>query len=167
MQLNNKNYFLLFYNPMPSHKEKKILPYTSKQMLELVLDVEKYPEFLPWCFAAKITKRIDENHLNADLAINFKSFFQKYSSDILVEKISETEFKINVRAVDGPFKKLINEWYFKDLSTDKKNSVEVEFFIDFEFQSIILEKMIGAVFIKATGKMINAFEKRAAELFKG
>jgi len=155
---------------MPSHKEKKILPYTSKQMLELVLDVEKYPEFLPWCFAAKITKRINENHLNADLAINFKSFFQKYSSDILVEKISETEFKINVKATQGPFKKLINQWHFKDLSIDKENvkgnKVEVEFFIDFEFQSIILEKMIGAIFMKATDKMINAFEKRAKELFK-
>lgn len=155
---------------MPSHKEKKILPYSSKQMLKLVLDVEKYPEFLPWCFAAKITNKINENHLNADLAINFKSFFQKYSSDILVEKISETEFKINVKAVDGPFKKLVNEWHFKDLTNSEKNAkenkVEVEFFIDFEFQSIILEKMIGAVFVKATDKMINAFEKRAGELFK-
>ena len=151
---------------MPSHKEKKVLPYTSKQMLELVLDIEKYPEFLPWCFAAKITKKINQNHLNADLAINFKSFFQRYSSDILVKKISETEFKINVKALDGPFKKLINEWHLKDLSSNEKKSVEVEFFIDFEFQSIILEKMIGTIFTKATDKMINAFEKRAAELFK-
>jgi coenzyme Q-binding protein COQ10 len=150
---------------MPSHKEHKILPYTAKQMLNLVLDIENYPQFLPWCSGAKITERFNENHMHADLVINFKSFFQKYSSDIRVIKVSENEFRVDVISIDGPFKSLINNWHFKDIGDDQKPSVAVEFFINFEFQSLILGKMIGVILEKATKKMIDAFEKRAAKLY--
>jgi len=151
---------------MPSHKETKILPYTAKQMLDLVLDIENYPKFLPWCSAAKITNKINQNHLTADLVISFKNFSQKYTSDVKTTRISSHEYKVDVIAIDGPFKNLINHWHFQDSSDNNKPCVSIEFFINFEFQSIIMEKLIGAVFKKATDKMINAFEKRAIELYQ-
>ena len=135
-------------------------------MFDLVMDVEKYPQFLPWCLAAKITKRFPakefRDHLEADLAISFKGFTQKYSSDIRASKTIDNEFLISVAAIDGPFKSLVNSWQFKDIS----GGCEIEFFIDFEFRSMILGKMIGMIFEKATSKMIDAFEKRAQEIYK-
>ena len=150
---------------MPSHKEEKNLNYTSKQILALVLDIESYPKFLPWCMTASITKKFDENHLQADLAIGFKGIVQKYSSDIKVNKISESNFEIRVVAIDGPFKNLLNLWHIKELK-EKSNQCQVDFFIDFEFNSKMLNALIGPVFARATDKMIQAFEKRASEIYQ-
>ena len=91
---------------------------------------------------------------------------QKYSSDVKVNKISDNEYKVNVTAVKGPFKNLINIWHLREQNLDGQKLTLVEFFIDFEFQSIILEKMIGIIFEKATAKMIDAFEKRATDLYQ-
>ncbi|MES2677792.1 MAG: type II toxin-antitoxin system RatA family toxin [Pseudomonadota bacterium] len=147
---------------MPSHSEIKNLPYSAKQMFDLVLDVEKYPEFLPWCLAAKITKKLDAENFEADLAINFKGFTQKYSSNIQASQNNNSEFLINVSAIDGPFKNLTNRWQFRNIA----GGCQVEFFIDFEFKSMILGKMIGMIFEKATDKMIDAFENRAQTIYK-
>ncbi len=149
---------------MPSHKELKTLNYTSKQILDLIMDIEKYPEFLPWCIGAKITKQTDSNHLNADLAIKFKGIFQKYSSNITLKESENNNFTVKVEATDGPFRDLINLWHVKP-SKINKNHCEVDFFIDFEFKSPILNKMIGPFFTKATNKMIIAFENRAQDLY--
>ena len=150
---------------MPSHKETKILPYTAKQMLDLVIDIENYPKFLPWCLASRIRQRINQNHLIADLVISFKAFSEKYTSEVKVTTISDDEYRIEVIAIEGPFKNLVNKWHFKNLSNNGNPSTSIEFFIDFEFRSIILGKMIGVIFEKATNKMIDAFEKRAKELY--
>ncbi|MFT6077043.1 MAG: coenzyme Q-binding protein COQ10 [Myxococcota bacterium] len=165
---------------MPSHTETKTLPFSAKQMFDLVMDIEKYPEFLPWCLASKITKTSSENSLEADLVINFKGFTQKYSSNVRTSKIYapssfadanslplnrgsiDNELLISVAAIDGPFKNLINAWEFKDIS----GGCKVKFFIDFEFKSMILGKMIGMIFQKATNKMIDAFESRAHSIYK-
>ncbi|MDA0902024.1 MAG: type II toxin-antitoxin system RatA family toxin [Proteobacteria bacterium] len=151
---------------MPSHKEHKILPYSAKQMLDLVMDIENYPQFLPWCLAAKIKNHVNENILIADLVISFKAFSEKYTSEVITHKISDNEYRVAVVAIEGPFKNLVNDWHFKDISHNNQPAVSIEFFIDFKFRSLILDKMIGVVFEKATNKMINAFEKRAAELYK-
>lgn len=147
---------------MPNHKETKTLKYSASQMFDLVMDVEKYPQFLPWCLAAKITKTFNKNHFEADLVINFKGFTQKYSSDVRASQTIDGEFLISVVAIDGPFKSLVNSWQFKDIV----GGCEIEFFIDFEFKSMILGKMIGMIFEKATNKMIDAFDKRAQEIYK-
>jgi coenzyme Q-binding protein COQ10 len=147
---------------MPSHKEIKKLPYTAQQMFDLVLNVEKYSQFLPWVLTAKITKKINDLHFEADLVINFKGFTQKYSSDVRASKTIDGEFLISVVAIDGPFKNLVNSWQFKDLPN---GNCEIEFFIDFEFKSAILGKMMGMIFEKATNKMIDAFETRAKEIY--
>jgi coenzyme Q-binding protein COQ10 len=164
---------------VPSHTETKKLPFSAKQMFDLVMDIEKYPQFLPWCLAAKITRINSENSLEADLVINFKGFTQKYSSNVRNSKIYKPpsfadenliplnrgsindELLISVAAIDGPFKNLVNAWEFKDI----KGGCEIKFFIDFEFKSMILGKMIGMIFEKATNKMIDAFEKRARQTY--
>jgi coenzyme Q-binding protein COQ10 len=147
---------------MPSLTQSKILPYSAKQIHDLVMDIEKYPEFLPWCKNARITEVISENNLHADLLINFKSFFEKYTSNVEHKK-TEDGFEINVIAIKGPFKSLVNRWNIDEISTEK---CRVDFFIEFEFNSIFLTKMIGVIFEKATNKMMEAFENRAREIYR-
>jgi coenzyme Q-binding protein COQ10 len=147
---------------MTNFKESKILPYSASQMFDLVMDIENYPQFLPWCKIAKIIEIIDDQNLKADLVINFKSFFEKYTSLVSHHKISDHEFKVKAVAIDGPFKTLITKWHIKNIND--QNS-QIDFFIDFSFNSIILEKMISSLFEKAAQKMINAFEDRARILY--
>lgn len=149
---------------MPSHKEVKNLNHSARQILDLVLDIENYPKFLPWCIGAKITKIFDGSNLAADLVIGFKGIVQKYSSEIEVKKLAENNFEIRVVAIDGPFKNLLNLWHIKALPGNP-DQCAVDFFIDFEFSSKMLNLMIGPVFARATDKMIQAFEQRAFEVY--
>ena len=125
------------------------------------MDIEKYPEFLPWCKQAKIIEKISDNNLTADLLINFKNFFEKYRSDVKHGKL-ENGYFVDVVAIQGPFKSLVNKWKFIDLGDEK--SCQIEFFIEFQFNSFFLEKMLSAIFERATEKMMSAFEERAAQL---
>ncbi len=147
---------------MPSLSQNKTLPYTAEQMYALVMDIEKYPEFLPWCRQAKIIKIVSENNLQADLLINFKNFFEKYRSEVKHGRSDEEIYFIEVIAIEGPFKKLVNNWKFHNL---ENGQCQVEFFIEFEFNSIFLTKMLGMIFERATEKMMAAFEERAREMF--
>lgn len=145
---------------MPSLNRTKILPHNAKKIYDLVMDIEKYPEFLPWCKNARITKVISENNLQADLLINFKNFFEKYSSNVVHTQNGDV-YEVNVKAISGPFKNLENRW--KILKIDEENC-QVDFFIEFEFNSIFLGKMIGMIFERATEKMMDAFEERAKKI---
>lgn len=146
---------------MPEFSETKILPYKPEQIYELVMDIEKYPEFLPWCKKAKIIDVISEQNLTADLLINFKNIFEKYRSNVKHGIDENDHYFVEVKAIEGPFKKLINRWkFFED-----EQGCKIEFFIDFEFNSFFLEKMLGVIFGKATKKMMNAFETRAHEKY--
>ncbi len=147
---------------MPSLTQRKTLNYPAQTMFELVMDIEKYPEFLPWCRDARITKKISDTNLEAELLIKFKGFFEKYTSDVKFGKISEDVYFVDVVAIKGPFKNLVNKWKFKILNPEE---CEIEFFIDFEFNSKILSKLIGAIFKRATEKMMTAFEERAKEIY--
>lgn len=149
---------------MPSHKELKTLDYSPTQIKDLVMDIKSYPKFLPWCVGARVTKIINENELTADLAISFKGFFQKYTSLVTIKEIGNNSFEIKAIATDGPFNNLINLWHIKEIAGEENKS-KVDFFIDFEFNSKLLNKMIGPFFEKATNKMIKAFEKRAQDLY--
>jgi coenzyme Q-binding protein COQ10 len=146
---------------MPCLTQTKILPYSAKQIYLLVMDIEKYPEFLPWCKQAKIIEKISNENLRADLLINFKNFFEKYRSDVKHGKNGDNLYFVDVVAIEGPFKKLVNQWKFRDLENGK---CEVEFFIDFEFNSFFLTKMLGGIFERAAEKMMTAFETRAADI---
>jgi coenzyme Q-binding protein COQ10 len=146
---------------MPALKQIKTLPYSAQKIYELVMDIEKYPEFLPWCKQAKIIQEISKQNLHADLLINFKSFFEKYRSNVSHGKSGLNAYFVDVVAIEGPFKKLVNQWQFRDL---ENGECEVKFFIEFEFNSIFLTKMLSPIFKKAAEKMMAAFEERAGKI---
>jgi coenzyme Q-binding protein COQ10 len=147
---------------MPVLTQLKTLPYSAKKIYELVMDIEKYPEFLPWCKQARIVEIISDENLHADLLINFKNFFEKYRSNVTHKKIAGNIYFIDVVAIDGPFKKLVNQWHFRDL---ENGECEVKFFIDFEFSSILFSKLISPIFEKAAEKMMSAFEERMRDIY--
>lgn len=147
---------------MPTHREKKRLPYTAQQMFDLVADVASYPKFLPWTAAARIRSRtpIEGGELViADLVISFKVFRERFGSRV---EILQDRMLINTEYLDGPFKYMKSSWGFRDLP---EGGCEVDFFVDFEFRSAILQGIIGVVFNEAMQRVVRAFEARAAELY--
>jgi coenzyme Q-binding protein COQ10 len=140
---------------MPTHAQRKILRYTPEQMYALVADVGRYPEFLPWCTMAKILSA-DEHQLVADMTIGFKMFKETFRSEVALERPSE----VRVKYLNGPFRYLNNTWKF----LPHPNGCEVDFYVDFEFRSAILQAAIGLVFNEAVQLMVRAFERRAMAL---
>ena len=146
---------------MPKLNQSKALPYEAKFIYDLILDIEKYPEFLPWCKNARITKTISEHNIEADLLIKFKSILEKYKSDVKFGQNNDGSYFVNSVAIEGPFKKLTNAWKISAID-DKTCQVSLD--LEFEFSSILLSKMISVIFKKASEKMMNAFEDRAEDL---
>ncbi|MDB4839455.1 type II toxin-antitoxin system RatA family toxin [Amylibacter sp.] len=147
---------------MPTHTEKRIMPYTAKQMYDLVADVETYPDFLPWCAASRIRKVTTDSHktiIEADLIIAFKVFRERFGSRVTLKA---EKFSIDVEYLDGPFKYLNNHWIFRDVD----GGCEADFFVDFEFKSRVLQALIGVVFNEAMQRIVKAFEMRANDLYK-
>ncbi|MDA9894712.1 type II toxin-antitoxin system RatA family toxin [Amylibacter sp.] len=147
---------------MPTHTEKRIMPYTAKQMYDLVADVETYPDFLPWCAATRIRNVTKDNHktiIEADLIIAFKVFRERFGSRVTLKA---EKFSIDVEYLDGPFKYLNNHWIFRDVD----GGCEADFFVDFEFKSRVLQALIGVVFNEAMQRIVKAFEMRADDLYK-
>jgi len=141
---------------MPTHAEKKILRYTPEQMFDLVADVRRYPEFLPWCVGARVLSR-DEQVLVADLTIGFKMFRETFRSRVGLDRPGH----VHVTYETGPFRYLNNQWRF----SPAPQGCEVDFFVDFEFRSRILQMAIGVVFNEAVRLMVRAFERRAMVLY--
>ncbi|KNG93045.1 type II toxin-antitoxin system RatA family toxin [Pseudaestuariivita atlantica] len=146
---------------MPTHSETRTLPYTARQMYELVADVARYPEFLPWCAAARIRSRKpvpEGEEVLADLVISFKVFRERFGSRVLLMPETTT---IKTEYLDGPFRYMESTWAFRDVD----GGVEVDFFVDFEFKNAVLQGIIGVVFNDAMQRIVRAFERRAAELY--
>ncbi|GAA0588450.1 type II toxin-antitoxin system RatA family toxin [Craurococcus roseus] len=141
---------------MPTHAEKRLLRYTPEQMFDLVADVRRYPEFLPWCVGARIVSR-SEKEVVADLTIGFKMFRESFRSQVTMERPEH----IHVRYLNGPFRYLNNHWRF----LPHEQGTEVRFFVDFEFRSRLLQAVIGTVFEQAVRVMVRAFERRAMILY--
>jgi len=142
---------------MPTHAEKKRLPYSPEQMFELVSDVRRYPEFLPWCVGARVMSQTDAE-LIADLTIGFKMFRETFRSRVTLERPGH----VHVEYLTGPFRYLNNHWRFHPTPD---GGSEVEFFVDFEFKSRLLQAVIGTVFNEAVRLMVRAFERRAMALY--
>ena len=147
---------------MPSASIKKKIPCSKKNLIEMVLDIEKYPEFVPWCLDGKIHEKTDKGdtiEIKADLTIG-KSFFKDtYKSFVIYNK---SEDSIHVTNIDGPLKHLENEWFFRQ----DGNSSEVEFHVDFELKNKILNVLMIKSFNLGLKKIADAFEKRAIQLFE-
>ncbi|MBU2982295.1 type II toxin-antitoxin system RatA family toxin [Lentibacter algarum] len=146
---------------MPNHAETRTLPYSPEQMFALVADVARYPEFLPWCAAARV-RSVSEveggEEMLADLVIGFKLFRERFGSRVgLFEKqgLIETEY------LDGPFKYLRSNWRF----AESEGGCEVAFDVDFEFRNIVLQKAAGLFFFEAMQRIVKAFEARADTLY--
>ena len=147
---------------MPSASIKKKIPCSKTNLIEMVLDIEKYPEFVPWCLDGKIHDKTDKGdtiEIKADLTIG-KSFFKDiYKSFVIYNK---SEDSIHVTNIDGPLKHLENEWFFRQ----DGNSSEVEFHVDFELKNKILNILMIKSFNLGLKKIADAFEKRAIQLLE-
>jgi len=141
---------------MPTHAEKRYLPHRPADLYGLVADIEKYPEFLPWCVAIRVRNR-HENTVTADMVIGFKMFRESFSTRVTLSPPN----RIDVEYLNGPFKYLNNHWVFED---GDDGGCVIDFYVDFEFRSKLLQKAIGVVFNEAVIKMIDAFEKRANKM---
>lgn len=141
---------------MPTHAEHQVVPYTADQMFDLVADVDKYHDFLPWCAASKVTTRT-ETELVADLAIGFGPFREQFTSRVLLDRPREVQVKYE----NGPFRYLNNQWTF----TPQPGGCRVDFFVDFEFRSRLLQSAIGVVFNQAVQAMVKAFLRRARNVY--
>lgn len=142
---------------MPTHAEQRHLPYTQKQLFELVARVDKYPEFLPWCTATRITRQEGQTFY-ADLVVQFKVFKERFSSKVTLHP----HHQVDVEYIQGPFRYLNNHWRFLEA---EDGGCVIDFYVDFEFRSRILQKMIGLLFNEAVSRMVGAFEARARQLY--
>jgi coenzyme Q-binding protein COQ10 len=141
--------------------QQKIVPFSPQQLYGLVADVGKYPKFLPWCVGARVRSHVN-NLMIADLTIGFGPFRESFTSRVtLLPGSGDGPCAIRVEYENGPFKYLHNRWDF----TPHPNGCLVDFFVDFEFRNIILQKAIGAVFTEAVQRMVNAFLKRAEAVY--
>ena len=142
---------------MTVHSETKIINHKPEDLFDLVADVKRYPEFLPWCLAARIrTQR--ERELTADLIIGFQIFKEQFTSKVLIDR---DRLKIDTSYADGPFKYLQNHWKFKP----HHDGCEIDFYVDFEFKSRLLQTVMETLFTEAVRRMVKAFENRADELY--
>jgi len=146
---------------MPSASIKKKIPCSKENLIEMVLDIEKYPEFVPWCLGSKIHDKIDKGdkiEIKADLTIGKSFFNETYKSFVIYDKSADS---IHVTNIGGPLKHLENKWTFRQTG----DSSEVDFHVDFELKNKILNILMIKTFDLGLKKIADAFEKRANELF--
>lgn len=142
---------------MPTHAETKTLPYTPEQMFDLVADIDRYPEFLPWCLEARVWKQ-EGNVISADLVIGYKLFRERFTSQVTLERPN----LIRVEYTKGPLKYLSNTWRFLP---SNPNACVINFFVDFEFRNPVFQKVMGVFFGEIVKRMVSAFEARARQLY--
>ena len=141
---------------MPTHAERQVVPYRPEQLFDLVADVGRYTEFLPWCVGARIRSRTP-GELRADLTIGFGPFRESFASRVSLDR----PHRVKVAYENGPFRYLNNQWVFAVVP----EGTEVDFFVDFEFRSRLLQAAIGVVFNEAVRRMVGAFLRRAAQVY--
>ena len=147
---------------MSSATIKKIIPCKKQQLIEMVLDIEKYPEFVPWCIEGQVHDKNESNDLitfKGDLKVGKSILNETFSSHVSYYKEKD---KIIVTNLDGPLKHLKNEWTFKEIN----NGTQLEFFIDFELKNPVLNSIMKKSFELGLNKIAKSFEERATKLYK-
>ncbi|MXO58873.1 type II toxin-antitoxin system RatA family toxin [Altererythrobacter salegens] len=142
---------------MPGIRETRRLPYSCEEMFDLVADVGRYGEFLPWVVATRV-KSDSETEMVADMLVGFKALREKFTSQVFKTRPNEIE----VVYVDGPLKDLDNKWLFQSTAD---GGCEIHFSVDFKFKNAMFEALAGQYFDRAFRKMVTAFETRAEELY--
>lgn len=142
---------------MPGIRETRRLPYSAEQMFDLVADVGRYGEFLPWVIATRVRSN-SETEMVADMVVGFKAIRESFTSRVTKQRARE----IAVHYVDGPLSDLDNVWTFRAVD---ERTCEIDFLVDFTFKNRLFERIAGQYFDKAFRKMVEAFEQRAAALY--
>ena len=142
---------------MPGIRETRRLPYSCEQMFDLVADVDSYPKFLPWVVATRV-RSDSETEMTADMLVGFKAIREKFTSKVIKRRPE----RIEVSYIDGPLKDLDNSWNFTCLPD---GGCEIDFCVEFSFRNAVFEALAGQYFDRAFRKMVEAFEKRADELY--
>jgi coenzyme Q-binding protein COQ10 len=142
---------------MSTHAERRRLPYTPEQLFDLVAEVERYPEFLPWCVGARVRERTP-GLVVADLLIGYRMVRERFTSRVILDRPR----RIDVSYSEGPFRYLNNHWLFLP---EPDGGCTLDFFVDFEFRSRMLQKIIEVLFNEAVRRMVGAFETRARNLY--
>ncbi|WP_086619889.1 type II toxin-antitoxin system RatA family toxin [Erythrobacter tepidarius] len=142
---------------MPGTRETRRLPYSAEQMFDLVADVGRYGEFLPWVVATRVRSN-SETEMVADMVVGFKSLRESFTSRVKKDRPRE----IDVHYIDGPLSDLDNVWIFRALDD---HTCEIDFLVEFSFKNRLFERIAGQYFDKAFRKMVEAFEKRAEQLY--
>lgn len=141
---------------MPKHTETRRLPWSAEQMFDLVADIGRYPEFLPWVQGMRIRSN-DGAIVVADMIVGFKMVRERFTSRVRLERPSH----LHVDYIDGPLKHLHNDWLFRSVP----GGCEIDFSVDFEFRNRMFERLAGMFFGEAFKRMVGAFETRAAEIY--
>lgn len=141
---------------MPGIHEVRRMPYSAQQMFDLVADVARYGEFLPWVVATRV-RSDDGSEMIADMLVGFKMLREKFTSKVVKERPNT----ITVHYVDGPMRDLDNRWEFRDVD----GGCELDFNVTFSFRNALFESIAGQYFDRAFRKMVEAFEARAADLY--
>ncbi len=135
--------------------------YSPRQMFDLVADVPRYPEFLPWGTAARLRKREGANVEIDELAIGFGPFHEKFVSRVTLSADDPAALRIETTGIEGPFRHLASHWTFQAHA----EGTLIDFRLEFEFRSLILQKTVQLLFAEAVKRMVSAFEKRAHQLY--
>ncbi len=146
---------------MPHYSQTRIVPYTADQMYGIVADVERYPDFLPWCSRLDVLERRQEGtlvYLTAEMFVTYHGLNEHYTSLV---KLDKPALSVEATHVKGPFRKLDNRWSFRPMA----NGTEVRFFIDFAFKSTLLTAVAGVAFGMVAARMADAFMRRADSLY--
>lgn len=153
---------------MKTFRNSRRVAYTAAQMFALVCDVESYPQFVPLCEGMKVRRRIETapgvETIVADMQVGFKAICERYTSRVTCDS---NKLEIKVEYVDGPFRRLDNRWKFREEppGPDGKPQSLIEFYISYEFKSMALGLLMGAMFDKAFNKYADAFVQRAARVY--
>ncbi len=144
---------------MLQHVEKKTLPFTQKQMFDLVADVDRYKEFAPWCISSRIKRREGDNIFYADLVVGYNMLRERFSSKVILEPNE----RLTIEYLSGPLKHLKNEWKFID---NPDGSCTIDFSVEFEFKNFLLQALAKKFFNEVIKRMVTSFEQRAHQLYR-
>ncbi|WP_421998678.1 type II toxin-antitoxin system RatA family toxin [Reyranella sp.] len=143
------------------HSERRVVPYVPRQLFDLVADVPRYPEFLPWCQAGRVRRNEGPDVQIAELAIGFGPFRERFTSRIVLTPDAPDGPRIETTGTEGPFRRLVSRWVFHP----HPEGCLIEFELEFDFRSRLLQQTVRLLFAEAVKRMVGAFEARARQLY--